>query len=214
MVLISYDFDFRVLKYYKEGLNVHTSPYFSALERNVYPQDTLLDSDVNDSTIALGVGKDSVSIIDSDTMHSFVLEPCSSVLFILKMNECLDFFNAKKNNGAKVIGGGIVLFENIFRMLGPRGVYELDVLIDFEFNDIWEITFRKNGSNYKFRTRLDDFLKEFYNFILKCISFNDLVVSGFRNTEGGRVIVDLSLKYANVLENEMSNNEKTFYDYM
>jgi hypothetical protein len=216
MILISYDFDYRAIKYLDEGLNSYPNGRFSDFDKPVFPTDSLKSIDFIDSTIALGGGLDSIVIVDSNTKSAFVIEPCSSLLFAFKINECLDFFKENSKGRKMVKGAGIVLFDNFFRIDGDRGIYELDVIVDFYYEEFWKISFRKNEASYVFSTSLDQFIKEYASFLRKTVAFYSYLIEGFCDTVLGEKLVELLSKYDIVLlprEGKEKEGE-TFYDRM
>lgn len=214
MVLISYDFDFRTIKYFDEGLNSYPNGRFNTSDKLLFPTDSLESIDFVDSTIALGVGQDSISIVDSNTKLSFVIEPCSSLLFAFKIHDCLRFFKENAKAEKKVEGAGIVLFDNLFRLDGDRGIHELDIAIDFYHSKYWNISFRKNGSDYVFSIELDDFTEAYVCFLRKTIAFYSYLIEGFSGTVLGKELINLIIKYNDAFEEREEEGGKTFYDFM
>ncbi len=130
---IFYDFDFRALEYYKNGLNSHPSLRFSGNENIYLPLEAIRERGTVESLYLLGAGMDKICISDSATKSCFVIEPCPAIYFILKMEETFEYFlNEKRKGKLEILNGGLNMVESLFRSGGNRGEDELHVSMTFK----------------------------------------------------------------------------------
>ncbi len=217
---ILYDFDFAAFEYYKEGLNHHPSLRFSGNDETYYPLRAIKERDNIESLYLLSGGMDKVCIADSLSKKCFVIEPCSALFFICKMEETFQYFSFEKKKGhSNIMNGGIIMDESLFRVDGDRYEDELHVGITFNLTtDGWNITFGRVGRDIILRLPLHLFLSAYFQFGERMIRFYDHVLPEYKNFTYQyplfiKAVRDSVIKEHFEVKPQSSYDDLTYYDY-
>jgi hypothetical protein len=217
---ILYDFDFAAFNYYANGLNDHPGLRFSGNEEKFYPLAEIKKRKNIDCLNLLGCGLDKICIADSDSNKCFVLEPCSAMLFICKMEEVFEYFISKQQKGKTSIkNGGITLSESSFRVGGERGEDELLVGINFyRKNESWVMEVGKLGEGTVLEIPLTSFLSAYFEFGERMKRFYNGVLPEHKEFTYQyplflKAINESVVKTEFEVRIQSSYDEKTYYDY-
>lgn len=219
-VEITYDFDYKSLEYYKNGINNFPGGRFNSDEKFEIIE-FLKEWPNLDSLNFLGTGLDKLVICYSESHSVFVIEPCSAMFFLCKMEESFSYIIRELGkNVNRVKGAGIETVESFFRTLSDRGEKEINVGIDLikrETGD-WDIVFYKSEQDFSFSCPLDKFLSAYFEFGERMIRFYDHVLPEYKEFKYYYPLFIKAVRESVIttkfeIKPQSSYDDKTYYDF-